>query len=177
MSKYSHYVQDSSFTPSIWLHPLRQDEAGCERAKGNFLHGVLQSYDRRPSGGEGDSHFFTVLVDDTNLKEAQVYVAGDGGKGSYTPVGISLPEVYSLRAPGNLFYQLKKYASDANWTNVPLLIEYLGLKEIETEGKKGPMTVKAHQYKVTREPSFAPMVGQRPVMQIAHETPAEEPLG
>lgn len=168
----SAWVQDSTFTPSIWLHPLRADEAGCEAAKGNQFVGTITSYEKKPSAsGEGDDHFFGWIVSELKGGSVQVYTPEEGGRGKYTPVPFVPYSEYSIRAPGALFYQLKPYASKEEWVGVPLEVTYMGLKEIQREkedpktGQKRTITVKVHQYRVRRDPAFAPAIGMQPVMK------------
>ena len=176
MTDRAGWVTDSQYTPSVWMHPLRQDEAGCQKAIGNFVVGTLTGYDKRAADGGGDSHFFSMLIMDTNLTEAQVYTPSAGKeKGTYTPIPLTKAEVYSLRAPGNLFYQLKKYAADPSFTGVPLEITYMGLKDMETDNEAGKrIKVKAHQYQVRRDPTFQPIMGQAAIMQLTHDAPPPE---
>ena len=166
----ANWVADVQFIPSLWMHPLAKDQAGCEKAKGNYLVGTIQGYDRRPNDNGSDSHFFSFLVSETNLTEAQVYHPGEGGgKGEYVPTPFVPNEFYSLRAPGNLMHQLKKYATDANFTGVPLEITYTGLKEVEVDNPKKPGTkMKAitHQYQVRRDPSWVALPDAKPVMLL-----------
>ena len=176
----SNWIQEASFVPSLWLHPLIHDKAGCEKAIGNFLVGSIQSYDKKTGHSGEDQHFFTVLTFESNIPFVQVYTPGDGGKGSYEEVPFKAHEIYSLRAPGNLLHQLKRYCTDASYTGVPLEITFIGLKDIEVDNPNKPgtkMTVTTYQYRVRRDPSWTAIPGEKPIMLLsAPAAVVEDPL-
>lgn len=168
----SNWKTDVQFIPTIWMHPLAKDQAGCAAAVGNQIVGTIQSYQKTKNNQGGDSNFFSFLLAESTIPEAQVYVPGEGGReGTYVPTPFIPNEFYSIRAPGNLFHQLKKYATDPSFTGVPLEITYKGLKEIETDStdKQGkPIRIKtlAHQYQVRRDPSWEALPNARPIMLL-----------
>jgi len=169
-----NWKQVTSFTPSLWIAPLAANKKECEAAKGRFMAGVIQGYEMKPNAqGTGNNHFYTLAVEDTDIKEAQVYVQGLDGKGDYQPVPVELPNVYSIRAPAQLNYLLAKYWTHDMYRGCPVKITYLGLKDVEGHN--------VHQFRVDEDADYTPqLAAPAPVKALGHDAPVpeavEEPL-
>ena len=172
------YVQVSSFAPSLFLAPILAgpNAAGKDAinaAIGGFIEGVVQSHSEHKGDNNHVSHYYSMLVEDSSLKTAQVYLEDTK---TYNPIPFVPFEVYSVKASGQLHYQLANVPFGC-----PVKITYLGVKsyqkDIIEEGKPKKITVSSHQFSVGRDTEYVPaLAAPGETRQLDHQTPYTDPV-
>ena len=166
-----NYQVVSTFAPSLFLAPLLNGpnaagKAAIEAAIGGYIEGIVQSHAEHPGANGSVSHFYSLLVENTSIQTAQVYLSDSK---TYQPIPFSPNEVYSVKAPAQLHYQLSTVPFGC-----PVKITYLGVKPFET--KQGTQAT-AHQFRVERDVDYVPaLAAPGETRQLDHQAPYTDPV-
>jgi len=171
-----NWIRESAFVPSLWIAPLAADRKGCEAAKGRFIEGTIQGYEKKPNKkGIGDNHFYRVFVESSNMTEAMVW---DSQTNAYREAPFAPGELYSIKASGLLHFLLARFLSKEINFGRPVRITYDGTKAFQTTDTGGrEITANAHQWTLDYDGDYIPQIA--PVDQptaLTGPDEVEEPL-